>query len=320
MTTMIVGKILSSTLARARIVSYAQPQLLNQKQNLTLFLLVCKLTSHHITRNIKYISQDNKIKTSAGRIQKYKNDDNRPLLVLLSWLMSRPRHVMKFVNLYTEQGFDVAVVTLTPWQLMWPTKGSRVVAAELLDFLVQYERNQQILLHGFSVGAYMWGEVMDLIQSDRQKYAHIIDMIVGQVWDSVVDVTELSTGIPRAVFPRNDVLQNMLQKYLQYHLKTFYKQSTQYYIRSSQLFHTNLVHTPALFFISKVDPIGNIVDNMRVHDQWVINGVKTYVKIFDKSPHVGHYYKYPKEYVAELYAFLNKLNLIKNEEKIRAHL
>lgn len=317
---MMIGRILSTTLARTRLVSYAQPQLLTRKQDLTLLLLVCKISSYDVTKNIEYISHDKKIMTPDGRMEKFKNLDNRPLLVMLSWLMSKRRHVMKFVNLYTEQGFDVALVTLTPWQLMWPTKGSRMVAADLLDFLVQYERSQQILLHGFSVGAYMWGEVMDLMQSDRQKYAHIIDMVVGQVWDSVVDVPEAASGIPPAVFPKNYVLQNMLKKYLEYHLRTFYKQSTQYYVRSSQLFHTNLVHSPALFLISKVDTVGNIRDNMRVHDQWVLNGVKTYVKIFDKSPHVGHFRKYPKEYVGELYAFLDKLNLIQNKEKIRAQL
>ena len=44
------------------------------------------------------------------------------------------------------------------------------------------------------------------------------------------------------------------------------------------------------------------------------------MKIFEESPHVSHFYTYPKEYVAELYAFLQKLNLIQNEEKIRARL
>ena len=86
-------------------------------------------------------------------------------------------------------------------------------------------------------------------------------------------------------------------------MKTFYKPSTQYYIRSSQLFHTNLVHSPALFFISKTDPVGSLTSNLRVKESWDSLGVKIYVKIFENSPHVEHYRKYPKEYVAELYAF-----------------
>lgn len=64
-------------------------------------------------------------------------------------------------------------------------------------------------------------------------------------------------------------------------MKAFYKQSTQYYIRSSQLFHTNLVHSPALFFVSKTDPVGSLTNNLRVKDQWDTVGVKViYINIY----------------------------------------
>ncbi|XP_076675965.1 transmembrane protein 53-like lethal (2) k09913 isoform X1 [Andrena cerasifolii] len=315
---MIVGRTLSSTLARTRLFSFAQSQLLNRRQDLTLLLLVSKLSSHRIGKNIEHITIDHRIKSFDGARRNFENTENRPLLVMLTWLLAKRRNVMKYANLYMDQGFDVAVVSMTPWQLLWPVKGSRVVAADLLDFLIQHEDYQQILLHGFSVGGYMWGEVLDLIERDRQKYGNVIDRIIGQVWDSLADVSELSIGTPRAVFPKNEMLQNMLRKYLEYHMKTFQKQSTQYYVRSSQLFHSNSVHSPALFFISNTDPVGTLTNNLRVRAQWESLGVKTYVKIFERSPHVGHYYKYPKEYVAELYGFLNKLNLIQMEEKKRA--
>ncbi|XP_003701573.1 transmembrane protein 53-like lethal (2) k09913 [Megachile rotundata] len=316
---MIVGRTLLSTLARVPLVSYAQSQLLRQQQDVNLFLLVGKVSNYHTNKNIEYIVQSNQIKGHNRTIEQSDNVKNRPLLVLLSWLLSKRKHVMKYTNLYKEQGFDIVVVSVTPWQLLWPSKGTRLVAADLLDFLAKHKNYEQIFLHGFSVGAYMWGEVLDIMQSNPQKYNNIIDRIVGQVWDSVADVTELSIGIPRAVFPKNLVLQNMLQKYMEYHLKTFYKQSTQYYVRSSQLFHTNLVRTPALFLMSNTDPVGSVTSNMKVRDSWDSLGTKTYVKIFENSPHVGHYQKYPKEYVAELYAFLYKLNLIQNEERMRSH-
>ncbi|XP_067209061.1 uncharacterized protein [Linepithema humile] len=276
------------------------------------------LSSHHVSKNIEFLTQDNVSSKSVARNVNVVN--NRPLLVILTWLLSKRRHVMKFVNLYMEQGFDVAVVSLAPWQLMWPAKGSRLVAADLLTFLKQNENYQQILLHGFSVGGYMWGEALDLIQSDKEKYSSITDRIVGQVWDSIADVIEIPIGFPRAVFPKNMMLQSMLRKYIEYHMKTFHEQSTQYYIRSSQVFYTANVRVPALFFVSKTDPVGTVTSNMNLRDTWESLGVKTYVKIFEKSPHVAHYYIYPKEYVAELYAFLQKLNLIQNEEKIKARL
>ncbi|XP_006622885.1 transmembrane protein 53-A [Apis dorsata] len=314
---MVVERVILSTLTKIRLISCIKPQLLQQKQNLTNFLLVCKLSSYHVTKNIEHIMHDNQIRTDTIR-QNFNNEKNRPLLILLSWLLPKHRHIMKFANLYVEQGFDIVILSITPWQLIWPIKGSRLVASDLLEFLIEHQNYQQIVLHGFSVGGYMWGEILDLIQSDYQKYNNVIERIVGQIWDSLADVTELSIGIPRAIFPKNKMLQNMFQKYLEYHMKAFYKQSTQYYIRSSQLFHTNLVHSPALFFVSKTDPVGSLTSNLRVKDQWDTVGVKTYIKIFEKSPHVGHYRKYPKEYVAELYTFLNKLPLIQHEKKMGA--
>ncbi|XP_060817749.1 transmembrane protein 53 [Bombus pascuorum] len=312
---MIVGRMLLPTLARTRLSSYARPQLLKQRQDLTLFLLVCKLSNYHITKNIEYISQNNVIRNGTA-VQNFNNGENKPLLVLLSWLLPKRKHVLKYADLYLGQGFDVVIVSITPWQLLWPTKGSRLVAADLIEFLIKHQNYQQILLHGFSVAGYMWGEVLDLLQNDPKKCNNIINRIVGQVWDSLADVSELTIGAPRAMFPTNEMLQNMCQKYLEYHMKTFYKPSTQYYIRSSQLFHTNLVHSPALFFISKTDPVGSLTSNLRVKESWDSLGVKIYVKIFENSPHVEHYRKYPKEYVAELYAFLNKLNLMQNKKKM----
>lgn len=51
----------------------------------------------------------------------------RPLLVLFAWMAANRRHYMKLVDFYMEQGFDCVVVTLNPYQLIWPTKGSRVL-------------------------------------------------------------------------------------------------------------------------------------------------------------------------------------------------
>ncbi|CAK9819725.1 hypothetical protein ANTPLA_LOCUS10350 [Anthophora plagiata] len=286
---MMVGRVLS-TLARARFISYPRPQLLNKKQNLALSLLMCKLSSYHVTKSIEHISQGKQV-TACN------TEESKPLLVLFSWLLAKRKHLMKYMDLYLEQDFDILIVSVTPWQILWPVKGSRLVATDLLEFLTQQQNYQQILLHGFSVGGYMWGEVLDLVQSNRQKYCNVMDRIVGQVWDSLVYVTGIPLGIPRAVFPKNEMLQGILQKYLE-----------------------NLVRTPALFLVSKTDPVGTVIHNMRVRDQWDKLGVKTYVKIFDKSPHVGHYPMYPKEYVSELHTFLNKLSLVSNEEKMRAHL
>ncbi|XP_011297755.1 transmembrane protein 53-B [Fopius arisanus] len=307
------------TLARSRLTALRQSSLRGRKQNLLMGFVACRLIStHHVTKNMELITTDSKPPTLDKLNDKPRD---KPLLVFLSWLMAQPKHVKKYTQLYLEQGFDVVHVSSTPWQMMWPVKGTRPVAYDLLSFLEQNSMNyQQVMIHGFSVGGYMWGELLTYVHQDRKRYDPVMERIVGQVWDSAVDVSEMCIGIPRAVFKNNAVMQKFLEKYLEYHLKTFYNQATQYYIRSSQMFHTNLVQAPALFLVSNTDTVGTVESNMRVRDSWESMGTPTYVKIFDKSPHVGHFRKYPKEYTHELYTFLNMLKMIKNEDKLRARM
>lgn len=316
---MMSGRAAVCSFVRRQFNHRVQPRLLINKQNMAIMLIAPRLLStNEVTKNIKFISHDNNITISKYKLKNSNASGNRPLMIILCWLLAKDKHVMKFADLYLQQGFDVALVTISPWQLMWPEKGSRLIAADLLSFLQENQEYQQILLHGFSVGGYMWGEVLTHVHSDRDKYNNVIDRIIGHIWDSAADVTEFVVGTPRAIFPSNPLLQSILEKYLMYHMKAFYKQSTQYYLRSSQMFHTNLVRSPALFLMSNTDPVGPVSSNMRVRDSWDSLGTKTYIKIFDGSPHVGHYRKYPKEYVAEIHAFLDILNLMKNKDKIVA--
>jgi len=64
-------------------------------------------------------------------------------------------------------------------------------------------------------------------------------------------------------------------------MKTFYQQSTQYYIRSSQLFHTTSLRVPALIFVSKNDPVGAISSNLALRDSWESVGIKVSFLLFD---------------------------------------
>lgn len=50
----------------------------------------------------------------------------KPLVILLPWLMSKPKHIRKYAQLYIDQGYDVLAVSVTPWQVMWPKKGTQV--------------------------------------------------------------------------------------------------------------------------------------------------------------------------------------------------
>lgn len=71
-----------------------------------------------------------------------------------------------------------------------------------------------MLLHGFSVGGYVWGECMVHMARDLDRYRPILNLFQGQIWDSAVELTEIKIGLPKAMFPKNDTLQKALSNYM----------------------------------------------------------------------------------------------------------
>jgi hypothetical protein len=281
------------------------------------------MSIQEVTKNIKLLTgEPRNVEKDVESLKLTQDTGDKPLAVLLSWLQARPKHLRKYAKLYLDQGFDVAVISINPWQLLWPSKGSQYVANDLVKFLFNNPYYQQVVLHGFSVGAYVWSECMVHMQKDLTKYQQLFERICGQVWDSAADITEIPVGVPKALFPRNQPLQKALKQYMLYHLKTFHEPATQHYIRGSQMFHTNLIHAPALFFVSKTDPVGAEESNIRVRDSWISMGINVTWKCFDRSPHVQHFMKHRDEYVMTLFNFLQSINMIKYPElmQIRAKL
>ncbi|CAG9571871.1 unnamed protein product [Danaus chrysippus] len=257
-----------------------------------------------LTKNIQYISND-KIKLNVDpETMKLDKQLNRPTCVMINWLLARQKHVMKYANLYLEQGFDVISVSCTPWQLMWPMKGSQLVAGDLIKLLAVNETDQPTVVHGFSVGGYIWGEVCVHVLNNPHLYQPVLDRIVAQIWDSAADVSEISIGVPDAVFPKNKIMQKTLKAYMEYHMKSFHNVATVHYIRSSQMFHANPCHAPALFLLSASDPVGSKKSNHSVYDAWTQMGIKCTWQCWDRSPHVQHFTKHKDEYIAFLNAHL----------------
>jgi len=263
------------------------------------------LSTMELTKNMLLISNEKK----QVQVNNFKLSppQDKPLVVLLNWLMARPKHVNKYAKMYTTRGFDVLSVRVSPWQLLWPVKGTQVIAQDLLHFLDVNFTYSPLIIHGFSIGAYQWSEVLVRLAAEPQKYKDIIDRIIGQVWDSAADITEIPIGFPHAVFPRNPVMQKALRQYVEYHLRTFDKVATCHYLRGSQMFHTNIIKAPALFLLSKTDPIGAENSNRRVRESWERNGIDVTWQLWDKSPHVGHFAKHPQEYTEVLEKFLDKI-------------
>lgn len=134
--------------------------------------------------------------------------------MILAWLQAKHKHLKKYAELYTTQGYDVLVAQITPWQLLWPVKGTQVVALEIVNFLESNDSYRPMIIHGFSVGGYLWGECMVHMARDLEKYEPMLNRISAQIWDSAADITEIPVGVPKALFPKNETLQNALRSYM----------------------------------------------------------------------------------------------------------
>lgn len=89
-----------------------------------------------------------------------------------------------------------------------------MVANDVANFLYINELFSPMVLHGFSVGGYLWGEVLVKFSQDLVKYQSVTGRICGQIFDSGVDVNDIPTGFPSAVFPNNPVLKSAFEKYI----------------------------------------------------------------------------------------------------------
>lgn len=85
-----------------------------------------QLSSQQITKNIQLVSNEKK-KFDRENF-KISTNTEKPLVVMLTWLLAKQKHIDKFNNIYLEQGFDVLNVSVSAWQILWPVKGSQVNA------------------------------------------------------------------------------------------------------------------------------------------------------------------------------------------------
>jgi Eukaryotic protein of unknown function (DUF829) len=130
------------------------------------------------------------------------------------------------------KGFDVLHIKANPTQILWPAR-AQAVAAQIVDFVTApSRRSQPILVHGFSVGGYLYGETLVRMTSDPIMAEEMSRRVRGQIFDSPVDMEGVPRGVSLAVTgsrPAQIAIKSSLDTYL----ALLQKQVTRHYIRSS---------------------------------------------------------------------------------------
>jgi len=267
------------------------------------------LTTKNLTPTIAFMTNsDTKIGSVGGKPKQWQYaSEGRPLSVLLCWLMAKNNAVNKYANFYLEKGFDVMTVRITPTQLLLPTKTNRIVETELLPLLASSDHPKSIV-HGFSVGGYVFAQMLR-IAHEQPEYNPVIAKMVGQIWDSVVDVQGTAIGVSKSVFPNSRLAQKLLKDYIDAHMKLMYGVSTKHYYQAHDYFYDRPLKAPALFLNSFNDPISPMDVIQGLQQVWIRGGLKVSTKAWENTPHVGHMQRHPDEYKKAVNQFLSNIGI-----------
>jgi len=199
-------------------------------------------------------------------------------------------------------------IKVSPTQILWPTR-AQAVASQIVDFITApSRRNQPILVHGFSVGGYLYGETLVRMTSNPDITEEMSRRVRGQIFDSPVDMEGVPRGVSLALTGSRPV-QIAIKSSLDSYLALFQNQVTRHYYRSSQTFHSNPLRSPSLLLYSFADVVGTAGPIEVLMNNWRRNGVPVFSKTWPDTPHVSHYLRDPINYTIALNDFLRFINL-----------
>lgn len=238
--------------------------------------------------------------------------NQRRLVVLLSWLEAKEKHIEKYRQFYLDRGFDVLNVKTSPLDLLLPSRGAMKIAKDFVRFMVE-KQYSDVLLHGFSVGGFMFGQfLIEIDKQDESVKRNLLDSIQGLVFDSLVPLEGTCIGVANSI-TNNKMLAKLLENLLRLYLVAGRNIATKYYLQASDKVWGGPLRCPSLFLMSRDDRISDHRIVTHLADVWQNLGIETHRRLFDSSPHVQIFQKHHNAYVQEVENFLDRINMSKVE-------
>lgn len=234
--------------------------------------------------------------------------DERKLVVLLSWLEARERDIEKYRQFYLSRGFDVLNVKTSPWDLLLPNVGARKISEDFVRFMID-KHYSNVLLHGFSVGGYMFGRL--LLELDKHESAikdKMLNSVKGIVFDSLVPFEGTCFGVANSI-TQNPIAAKIIEQILRFYLFVGHGIATKHYLEVSDKVWGGPLRCPSLFLMSKDDKISDHRVVGHLADVWQGLGIETHKMLVDHSPHVQLFRKHNQAYTENVDKFLKHVKL-----------
>eukprot|EP00128_Syssomonas_multiformis_P007022 Colp12_sorted_trinity150504_noHs@8292 len=241
----------------------------------------------------------------------HEQEKNRPLAVLIGWMLSSPKHIQKYCELYHAKGVDTLFCNPGPKHVLFPSV-AKGLAKNALDTLCLPDfKERSLIFHGFSVGGYLYATVVETMATQAKEYGHVSARVKGQVLDSPVDYHEVAPGMAKVLSNGNPVGQKVLHGIFASYLKATYPLTGKKHVYISNFFGESPLDRPSLWLYSNEDHIAPAHACENMMERWRKKGLTVSGRKFVKSPHVMHYPTNPPVYQQHLHEFLD--NVLENE-------
>ncbi|GAB1609859.1 transmembrane protein 53-like [Argonauta hians] len=232
-----------------------------------------------------------------------------PLVLMLGWMFARSHHLSKYSNIYCSKGFDVLQINVDPMQVLRPIRAQSFVE-KIFDVLQNEDYiHKPIVVHGFSVGGYLYGEMLVKMNKEPKRLRDVSKRIIGQIFDSPVDKDRVAYGMSVNI-GKNYISQKLIFLLLNQYLKIFKKSVTDHFTKSHTAFVQNALRIPTLFLYSYKDSIANPKVIEKTISTWENDEIQVLHKSWNDTKHVSHLQKYPEEYTEILLNFLEHLSIM----------
>lgn len=218
----------------------------------------------------------------------------RKMAVLFGWVNSQEKHLSKYASMYHARGVDTLLVLPKAAHVVNPELGM-VDAAHRVLRLAEESGDAPLIIHGFSVGGFLYGQMLRC--SPSAPLAHRRDCpdgvspdwaarVAAQVFDSPVDFEGVPHGLSMAVFGQG-LAQRLTETAIALYLALRADLAAEY-VASSTTFKAMPVRAPALVVYSGEDDIADAGRIEEVMAGWQAGGLRVSGLRMDSSEHVQH--------------------------------
>ena len=193
----------------------------------------------------------------------------RKLAVICGWMGAKDRQLRVYQEYYHRKKFDTLSFACGPQHIIMPSHASKTMAS-VCDEVVSLNYDT-LVFHHFSMGGYLFGQMLRHLQANEDKRRALVDKIAVQVFDSPPDFSGIAKGVAQSM-GKSGLVANAVELLMRAYLFVSSSTAGVEHRAASKAFHTNAITAPSLWFYSRSDPVANYEDCEIVIDTWKKKG------------------------------------------------